>query len=235
MGRGRSEDGANRRAVSTFVDRCARATAPGARVLDAGAGEGRYGPLFAGRRYVPVDLGVGDPGWDYGALAAVADLGALPFRAGSFDHVLSTQTLEHLAEPGRFLAEAARVLRPGGTLFLTAPMMFRMHQEPHDYYRFTCHGLRYLLERAGLTVESLSPQGGYFSFLADNLPPLHRRVFGRERPLLFRVLAAPLALASKVLVTLLLPFVLRRLDGFDAKRTCVSGHEAVARKPRGAP
>jgi SAM-dependent methyltransferase len=204
--------------------------APGALVLDAGAGEGRYRPLFSAARYVAADLAVGDPDWDYRGLDAQTDLGALPFRDGAFDHVLSTQTLEHLADPDRFLREAARVLKPGGTLFLTAPMLFRMHQEPHDYFRFTAHGLRLLLARAGLDVVTLAPQGGYFWFLADAIRPLHRRLFGKERPLLFRVLAAPLALVSKVLFTTLLPFILYRLDFLDGKRTVTTGHEVVARR-----
>jgi SAM-dependent methyltransferase len=217
--------------VSTFVERRAREVLPGARVLDAGAGEGRYRPLFAGTRYVAVDLAVGDPAWDYGRLDARADLGRLPFAGASFDHVLSTQTLEHLADPGGFLAEAHRVLRPGGTLFLTAPMLFRMHQEPHDYFRYTRHGLALLLGRAGFAVESITPQGGYFWFLADAIRPLHRRLFGKERPFLFRALAAPLVLVSKFLFTALLPWVLFRLDGLDTKRTTTTGHEVVARRP----
>jgi SAM-dependent methyltransferase len=217
--------------VSTFVERRAREVPPGARVLDAGAGEGRYRRHFAKARYVAVDLAVGDPDWDYDRLDARADLGRLPFVAGAFDHVLSTQTLEHLADPGAFLAEACRVLRPGGTLLLTAPMLFRMHQEPHDFFRYTRHGLALLLARAGFEVESIAPQGGYFWFLADAIRPLHRRLFGKERPLLLRALAAPLVLLSKFLFTAFLPFVLFRLDGLDTKRTMTTGHEVVARRP----
>ena len=231
MSAGHPESDVNRYAVSTFVERCARSVAPGARVLDAGAGEGMYRPLFSAARYVAADLAVGDPDWDYRALDVRTDLAVLPFPGGVFDHVLSTQTLEHLEDPAGFLREAARVLKPGGTLFLTAPMLFRMHQEPHDYFRFTAHGLRLLLDRAGLAVESLAPQGGYFWYLADAIRPLHRRLFGKERPLLFRVLAAPLALVSKALFTAFLPFVLYRLDFLDRKRTVTTGHEVVARRP----
>jgi hypothetical protein len=49
-------------------------------VLDAGAGEGQYSAYFRNARYVGVDLGVGDSGWDYGGLDAVCDLNALPCR-----------------------------------------------------------------------------------------------------------------------------------------------------------
>jgi len=70
----------------------ARGLPAGARVLDAGAGEGRYAALFAGQRYCGVDLGVGDAAWDYGGLSAMADLGALPFRAATFDAAIHIVT-----------------------------------------------------------------------------------------------------------------------------------------------
>jgi SAM-dependent methyltransferase len=213
------------------VERAAESFSGGVRVLDAGAGEGGYRPLFRRQRYVAVDLAVGDPDWDYTGVDAVADLAALPFRDGTFDHVLSTQTLEHLTDPGAFLAEAARVLGPGGSIHLTAPQSFRLHQAPHDYFRFTRHGLEHLLARAGFADVRVEPQGGYFWFLADAIRPLHRRLFGRERNLAWRVLAAPLALVSKLLFTTLLPLVLYRLDFLDEKRRMTTGHEAVARKP----
>jgi SAM-dependent methyltransferase len=228
---GHPEKDVNRAAVSSFVDRTARALPDGALVLDAGAGEGRYRPLFGRHRYVTADLAVGDPAWDYGGLSVRADLAALPFRGGVFDAVISTQTLEHLREPGRFLGEAARVLRDGGRMALTAPQCFRLHQAPHDYFRFTRHGLEYLLDRAGFCEIRVTPQGGYFWFLADAVRPLHRRLFGRERHLAWRVLAAPLALVSKAVLTTLLPFVLYRLDFLDEKRAHTTGHEATARKP----
>ena len=56
-------------AVTGFAD----GLAPGSRVLDAGAGEGRYARNFARHRYVGVDLAVGDAAWDYSRLEAVAD------------------------------------------------------------------------------------------------------------------------------------------------------------------
>ena len=228
MKAGHPQRNVNRWAVSSFVERVAHATRPGDLVLDAGAGEGRYRPLFGGRRYVAVDLAVGDPAWDYRGVDVLADLTRLPFAPETFHHVLCTQTLEHLAEPRKFLAEAARVLRPGGKLHLTAPQCFRLHQEPHDYYRYTRHGLEWLIRAAGLSVVSVEPQGGYFWFLADNLRPLHRRLFGAERHLAWRILSAPLALASKVILTTLLPLVLFHLDFLDGKKTMTTGHEATA-------
>lgn len=87
----------------------------------------------------------------------------LPFRDGSFDTVVSFQVLEHVPQPARLLDETARVLRPGGALVLTAPHMWGIHEEPHDYYRFTPYGLRHLAEAAGLrVVGEVRPLAGYW-------------------------------------------------------------------------
>lgn len=49
------------------------------------------------------------------------DAQEFPFREGSFDVVVSLETVEHLVEAERFLDECVRVLRPGGTLVLSTP------------------------------------------------------------------------------------------------------------------
>ena len=52
----------------------ANALPHGARVLDAGAGEGGYKNCFARQAYMGVDLGIGDTAWNYSELDTVADL-----------------------------------------------------------------------------------------------------------------------------------------------------------------
>src|SRR5512139_720239 len=64
----------------------ARARTPAtARVLDAGAGEGRFKHFFAHARYTGIDMAVGDAAWNYAGLDALGDLSRLPFRDNAFD------------------------------------------------------------------------------------------------------------------------------------------------------
>jgi SAM-dependent methyltransferase len=86
----------------------------------------------------------------------------LPFGDATFDTAVSFQVLEHVQQPARLLAEICRVLKPGGRLVLTAPHIWGIHEEPHDYYRFTPYGLRYLAQTVGLRVEQVVPLAGYW-------------------------------------------------------------------------
>src|SRR6478735_4027514 len=79
-------------AVAAF----ARDLPAGVRVLEAGSGEGQYRHHFARQRYCGVDLAVGDAGWDYSRIDALADLTTLPFREGTFGAAVHIVTIEHL-------------------------------------------------------------------------------------------------------------------------------------------
>ena len=86
----------------------------------------------------------------------------LPFRTGAFATVLCAQVLEHVPEPGQLMGEISRVLRQGGHLILTAPHIWGVHEEPHDYFRFTGFGLAHLARRAGMAPVEVRPLAGYW-------------------------------------------------------------------------
>jgi SAM-dependent methyltransferase len=208
-------------AIEDAVAAFARQAPAGARVLDAGAGEGQYAPWFTRQRYVGVDLAIGDAAWNYGRLDVLADLTALPLRAAAFDAALHIVTIEHLPEPGRALAEIARVLKPGAPLLLAAPHEWETHQAPHDYFRFTRYGLAYLLEKAGFEDVDVRPCGGYFRLLARRLLNGLQFFSGGARWLLF-----PVAALLVVPPALLLPC----LDFLDPDRNFTLGYICTAKK-----
>jgi SAM-dependent methyltransferase len=97
-----------------------------------------------------------------------ADLNvALPLRDDAFDTVLLTDVIEHIARPAELVAEIARVLAPGGTLVLTTPFLYWLHEKPHDYFRLTEFALRRLCDDAGLEVVSLETYGGAADVVID--------------------------------------------------------------------
>ncbi len=153
----------------------------------------------------------------------MASLEQLPVPDASFDAVLNTQVLEHVADPARVAGELLRVLVPGGRLWLTAPLLWPLHEEPHDYWRFTSHGLRHVLEQTGFRVERLEPRGGYFSALATVLAgaPYWTGPAQRGEPLR-RSLAFALHHSARLV---------RRLDGLDGQRSLTLGYACVAVRP----
>ena len=190
----------------------------GSLVLDAGAGESRHASYFSRHRYIGVDLAVGDPEWDYGCLDVISDLTRLPFATGSFAACLNIVTLEHIPEPASALAEMGRVLKPGGVLLLAVPLVWEVHQAPHDYYRYTGYGVRYLLEKAGYTEIAVQPVGGLFRLLT-RLLLYGLRFFPAPWRYIVALFAAPLALVLPV------------LNFLDRDRIFALGYVCTARKP----
>ena len=158
----------NRRPILSFVQRAAAAIPNGSRVLDAGAGPAPYRELFAHCEYVTSD-------WEHSiypdaqSADIIAPIDALPVEDDSFDAVICTEVLEHVAEPGAAVRELHRVLRPGGTLWLTTPFVWELHEEPYDYCRYTPHGLEHLMLGAGFEEVAVERLGGYFATVGQLL------------------------------------------------------------------
>lgn len=83
--------------------------------------------------------------------------GDLPVAAGTFDMVVSVNTLEHVYHLDAALRELVRVLKPGGRIVLAVPFLFRMHGCPDDYNRPTASWWRETLPRLGVDDLSIAP------------------------------------------------------------------------------
>jgi SAM-dependent methyltransferase len=106
----------------------------GGPVLNLGSGQTRYG-----RHVVNLDL------FPFEGVHVCGDGLQLPFRDAAFRGVLLRGVLEHVRSADALLAEVARVLRPGGFVYVEAPFLQPYHSSPHDYRRFTLRGLREVL------------------------------------------------------------------------------------------
>jgi SAM-dependent methyltransferase len=145
------------------------------RLLDVGCGDKPYEPIF--RPYVSEYVGIEHEATFVKTAAStnagkpdfVYDGKTLPFPDRSFDTVLNVQVLEHTPHPGQLVREMGRVLKDGGRLILSAPFQFRLHEQPHDYFRYSPHGLRALCAEAGLEIEELHPHGSMWSVIGHKL------------------------------------------------------------------
>jgi SAM-dependent methyltransferase len=92
----------------------------------------------------------------------------LPFEDGVFDAICLFDVLEHVEDDLALLSELSRILKDGGMLLLSVPFMYRFHEIPHDYRRYTPTGLRHVLTRCGFDVQEIQPMGSAI-FVADTL------------------------------------------------------------------
>jgi SAM-dependent methyltransferase len=136
---------------------------PDGRVLDLGCGVGHSFRELEPRETVGVDL---DPSALNGQMREthVADMRKLPFAEHAFHAVLAVQSLEHVPDPERVLAEVRRVLVPGGRAVLVTPnrLTFGPSDEiidPYHYVEWSAPELRALCASVFARAEVLGLYG----------------------------------------------------------------------------
>jgi SAM-dependent methyltransferase len=157
----------SRNYLTAFAKRAAASLPYGSRVLDAGAGEGPYRATFDKTRYESTDIRLIEN--NFGQISFISDLSNIPVQSNCYDLVFCSQALEHVTEPQIVIKELWRILKPGGKLWLTAPLFYAEHEIPFDYFRYTQFGLILLFQKSGFTIESIEWLEGYFGTLAYQL------------------------------------------------------------------
>jgi 2-polyprenyl-3-methyl-5-hydroxy-6-metoxy-1,4-benzoquinol methylase len=149
------------------------------KVLDIGCGFGFGTQLMANKRpdchFYGID--VDQKAIDYACKNQIdrnlefriMDATNLDFGSGYFDSVVSIENIEHVSDSEKYLSEVSRVLKKGGTLFLTTPNDDRFEHRvyrffgkkirynPYHAHEFSYSEIRHLLKKHGF---SISKQGG---------------------------------------------------------------------------
>jgi SAM-dependent methyltransferase len=121
----------------------------------------RYGKFFPNAQIVRMDINHRD------TVQLVGSADNIPTSDLEFDSIICTQVFEHLSDPWKSATELYRVLKNGGHVLLTVPQMNELHEEPHDYFRYTKYGLKNMFEKAGFNVIKVEQRGAYYSTLAQ--------------------------------------------------------------------
>ncbi len=129
-------------------------------ILDAGAGHQRFRPFFDECVYLSQEHPAGIEfknmqGIEYDLVSPLDE--HIPLKDGSIACVINTSVLEHVRRPEAFLAEAHRVLQPGGRIYIQVPFAYCEHEKPYDFQRPTRHGLEAWLGDAGFKKFSVLP------------------------------------------------------------------------------
>jgi SAM-dependent methyltransferase len=164
------------RAVTQMIE--SAAVGRGGTAVDYGCGDAPYRELALQKldRYVGVDF-PDNPRADL----HLGPEGELPFAAATVKLVLSSQVLEHVPSPQKYLAEARRVLTHDGHLLLSTHGVWQYHPHPLDLRRWTRQGLIAELADAGFAVVSLAsvlgPVAAAAQLLQDTTAPRLPRPF----------------------------------------------------------
>jgi SAM-dependent methyltransferase len=91
----------------------------------------------------------------------------LPLESARYDTAILSDVLEHIRRPEALLSEVSRILAPGGRLLLNVPFYYWLHEQPHDYFRYSEHALRSFVTDSGLSLLLLEGLGGAPEVMAD--------------------------------------------------------------------
>lgn len=109
----------------------------------------RYREYFRAARSYTTSEVEPTPGCDL-----VIDVRAMPQIAdASYDCLFVSGVLEHVDDCHGAVSECWRVLRPGGIFLCGVPFAQRLHRAPQDFWRFTRHGVEWLLR--AFTIEEI--------------------------------------------------------------------------------
>jgi SAM-dependent methyltransferase len=237
-------DPENRR-IAAFLREEADALRQGLRVLDAGAGQRVYAPIFSRQRYESCDMpgGFYQQQHDFECL-----LDAIPMPENSYDIVINTQVLEHVPDPLAALRELNRVLKPGGHLLLTVPLTAPLHGEPWHFFHFTHYALAELAGRSNFHLLRCEKIGGAFWTLGKRLPDAFRKWMKQYDPTRARKRGQSVALCVLLSAVLLVPWLLCYpvsayvfrplcywLDRIDIEKSFTLGYTAVLAKRSSEP
>ena len=105
-------------------------------------------------------------GYKYGKLDYIGNIWDINESDAAFNSILCTEVFEHIPHPIETIKEFSRLLKPGGTLILTAPNACLRHMDPYFFYTgFSDRWYEKFLHDNGFKIIEIKPVGDYYSWL----------------------------------------------------------------------
>jgi SAM-dependent methyltransferase len=93
----------------------------------------------------------------------------LPIPDSSFDSIILSEVLEHIANPDMLWSEMSRILKQKGIVLLSVPFFYKIHEAPHDYFRYTEFALKNFAQKYGFKTVEIKSFGGLPEIFTDVL------------------------------------------------------------------
>lgn len=159
-----------------WLEKALSEVASGSRILDAGAGELQYKRFCQHLNYVAQDFGeyngegntngLQTGTWDNSKLDIISDITKIPEDDASFDAIMCIEVFEHIPEPIKAIEEFSRLIKPGGTLIITAPVSSLTHFAPYYFYNgFSRYFYEKHLSSLGFEIIELTHNGNFYEYL----------------------------------------------------------------------
>lgn len=137
------------------------------RLLDFGCGSKPYKSLFNVDEYIGIDFeNEGHPHYNE-QIDVFYDGKSIPFSDNFFDSVLASEVFEHVFNLPHILQEINRVLKPGGKILITCPFVWKEHELPHDYARYTLFALKDMLHNNGFKTLVMDKSGNFIQVITQ--------------------------------------------------------------------
>ena len=123
------------------------------KVLDFGCGAKPYQQLFNRcTKYIGCDVEISGHDHSNEVIDKYYDGKHLPFENEYFDSVFSSEVFEHVENLEEIMLELNRVVKKGGYMLVTVPFIWKEHEVPYDYRRFTSFGIKKFLTDYGFEI-----------------------------------------------------------------------------------
>ncbi len=132
------------------------------KLVDIGCGDKPFHSILVDQ--VEEYIGVDHPGTMHSKdkIDVFADVYDMPFDENTFDTAILSQVIEHLENPEKAFKEINRILKPGGTLFISWPFLYPIHEAPRDFYRYTKYGIVHLAAKSDFEIINIESSSGFW-------------------------------------------------------------------------
>lgn len=137
----------------------------GGRMMDFGCGSKPYKALIKVADYVGVDFENEGHPHDNEQIDIFYDGKNIPVPDNHFDSALSSEVFEHVFNLEEVLKEINRVLKPGAKFLITCPFIWKEHEMPNDFARYTHFALQHILTKSGFKIVSMDKSGNFLEVI----------------------------------------------------------------------
>ena len=142
---------------------------PDMTVYDVGCGDKPFAPFLKDKVKAHIGVDIEECFYHKDNVDLIGTAYDVPAEDGVADAVISSQLIEHLDDPFKSFEETARLLKKGGLFFMSAPFLYPLHAQPHDFGRHTEFSIEKQLKKYGFEIVEKHRMSGLWFLFSINI------------------------------------------------------------------